>query len=237
MRIFRPAPIAVVLAAVALLATGCSSAPGAAPTSSGTPSGTSTPPIAESAGEAEAAWLDGGRAIALLTWGSSSCAPVLGDVAASGQSVRVTLAPSAAKACTDDLAPRGLLVPVPEGVDVTADVEVEVEYGDRTQSVDLDARSEGPQGESEQKPSAGWFDDEGIVLLTWGSSSCPPIVNDVQTSDEGARVTFADDDRVCTMDFAPRLTPIMVPAGHRHADGFALTLSGGGLDGKVAVEG
>jgi hypothetical protein len=150
--------------------------------------------------------------------------------------VRVTLAASAEKACTDDLVPRALMVPVPDGVDVTRGVEVEVVHGERTESADLDALAEAPQGQTEYTPSAGRFDDEGIVLLTWGSSSCPPVVNDVQSTDAGATVTFQEVDGVCTMDLAPRVTPILLP--QEAADGaFELTLVGGGLDGTVAVHG
>lgn len=226
---------AAALAAVALLTAGCTAAPGAsAPTSSAEPSGTSAPPTPGGVDEVEAAWLDGGRSFALVTWGSSSCAPVLGDVAASGQSIRVTFAASAEKACTDDLAPRALMVPVPDGVDVTADVEIEVVHGERTDTVDLDGRAEAPQGPTEYEPSAGWFDD-GIVLLTWGSSSCVPVVNDVQTTDAGATVTFAEIDGVCTMDMAARLTPIML-SQLDDDQAFELTLVGAGLDGSVVVE-
>ncbi|WP_259363504.1 hypothetical protein [Microbacterium esteraromaticum] len=127
-------------------------------------------------------------------------------------------------------------MPVPEGVDVTADVEVEVEHGQRTDDADLDALAEAPQGATEYQPSASWFDDDGIVLLTWGSSSCAPVVDDVQPAQSGATVTFAEIDGVCTMDMAPRLTPILVPAGDDDRP-FELTLVGGGLDAAVRVEG
>lgn len=237
MNLFRVLPSAAALAAVALLAAGCATTPGSdAPTSSSAPTGVSTPPIAAGTDEVEVAWIDGGRSLAILTWGSSSCAPSLGDVTASGQSIRITLAASGEKACTDDLAPRALLVPVPEGVDVTADVEVEVEHGQRTDDADLDALAEAPQGPTEYQPSASWFDDDGIVLLTWGSSSCAPVVDDVQPAQSGATVTFAEIDGVCTMDMAPRLTPILVPAGDDDRP-FELTLVGGGLDATVRVEG
>lgn len=237
MRLLRASSAVATLAAVALLATACAGTPGSdAPTSSRTPSEGSTTPIADGVSEVEVAWLDGGRAIAVLTWGSSSCVPTLGDVAKVEQGIRVTLAASGEKACTDDLAPRALMVPVPEGVDVTSDVEVEIVHGQRTDTADLDALAEAPEGQTEYQPSASWFDDDGIVLLTWGSSSCPPIVDDVQMTDAGATVILQDIDRPCTMDMAPRLTSLAVSEG-RAAGPFELTLVGGGLDGKVAVGG
>lgn len=234
---FRSLSSVAALAAVTLLAAGCTATtPGAnAPTSSSAPSDAATPPLAD-ANDVEVAWLDGGRAFAVLTWGSSSCAPVLGDVASSDKGIRVTLAASAEKACTDDLAPQALMVPVPEGVDVTREVEVQVVHGERTDSAELDALAEAPQGQTEYAPSAGWFDDDSIALLTWGSSSCPPVVNDVQSTDAGATVTFQEIDGVCTMDLVPRLTPIVVPES-RASGPFELTLSGGGLDGKLRLDG
>jgi len=226
------------LAALTLLAAGCASAPGSpVPTSTGTPADGSVPSSEGKLNEVDMVWLDGGRSFAVVTWGSSSCSPVLGDVAASGQSIRVTLAASAEKACTDDLAPRPLLVAVPEGVDVTAEVEVEVLYGARTETAQLPALAQAPEDAGEQKPSAGWFDEEGIALLTWGSSSCAPIVDEVQPTETGASVVFSDDERMCTMDYAPRVTAIRVPEGtYDKSAPFTLELTGGGLDGPVAVE-
>lgn len=235
MRLLRASSAAATLAAAALLATACAGTPGSdAPTSSHTPSDDPTAPVADGVSEVEVAWLDGGRAIAVMTWGSSSCAPMLGDVVGDAQSIRVILAASGEKACTDDLTPRALMVPVPEGVDVTTEVEVEVVYGQRTDIADLEALAETPQGQTDYQPTASWYDDDGLVLLTWGSSSCPPVVDDVQATDAGATVTFQDIDRPCTMDMAPRLTPLSVASGA--TDGpLELTLVGGGLDGKVTA--
>ncbi|MEV8218409.1 hypothetical protein AB0O65_01440 [Microbacterium sp. NPDC077391] len=233
----RTLPVVATLAAVALLSTGCATRPGSdAPTSSRAPSGASSAPVADGVSEVEVAWIDGGRAVALLTWGSSSCEPTVDDVSAAKQGIRVILAASGEKACTDDLAPRALMVPVPEGVDVTSDVEVEVVHGQRTDIADLEALAETPQGQTDFQPTASWYDDGGLVLLTWGSSSCRPVVDDVQATDAGATVTFQDIDRPCTMDMAPRLTPLSVP-GDRSDGPYELTLVGGGLDGAVAVEG
>src|SRR5690606_37900992 len=132
-----------------------------------------------------------------------------------GQTVRVALADAPTDdeviACTDDHAPRASIGALPEGVDPTQDVEVIVTVGDITDDVDLDGNPEltGVPGQpTEYAPSAGWFDDEGIVLLTWGSSGCPPIVENVEEQAGGATVTFTTEDRVCTMDMAPRAPAI-----------------------------
>lgn len=241
----RLIPSALALAAVTLLAAGCTTTPASpAPTSTaGSPSSTAgadagATPVERMADDVEAAWLDDGRMIGLVTWGSSSCRPHVEDVMADGQSVAVTVADEKQQACTEDLAPRAVAVTVPEGVDVTKDVDLLVTYSDLEADADLDGLDAAPQGMGEQQPSAGWFEDDGIVLLTYGSSSCPPIVSDVEMTDAGAAVTFsADADRVCTMDFAPRATVITLTGEHDDDAPFTLTLIGDNLDGEVAVLG
>ncbi|QYF97094.1 hypothetical protein [Microbacterium sp. PAMC21962] len=58
------------------------------------------------------------------------------------------------------------------------------------------------------EPSAGWTQDEGqFVFLTYGSSSCVPVVEDIAaTGAAEVTITFAEPEpnQVCTMDFAPR---------------------------------
>lgn len=243
----RLIPSALALAAVVLSAAGCAASPASpAPTSTaGSPSSSvgsddGASPAERSADDIEAAWLDDGRAIGLVTWGSSTCRPHVEDVQTDGQSIAVTMGDSDQQACTNDLVPRAVLAMLPEGVDVTKDIDVRVTHGDRTADVDLDGLDAAPQGAGDQQPSAGWFDDGGIVLLTWGSSSCPPVVQDVAMTDAGATVTFNDfetADRVCTMDFAPRATAITLPEEHDDDAPFTLTLVGDNLDGEVPVRG
>jgi hypothetical protein len=245
----RPLPSALALAAVALLTAGCGTGPASpAPTSTaGDPTGTGGAdaggaPPERTADDVEAAWLDGGRMIAIVTWGSSTrtCQPAVTDAAADGQRVTLTLADpaEAADGCDMDLGPRAVILPVQEGVDVTKGVELQVTYGDLSADADLDGLDTAPQGPSAQQASAGRFDDDGIVLLTYGSSSCPPRVDDVTMTADGATVTFAEaGDRVCTMDFAPRATAIALPAERDDDAPFTLTLVGDNLDAEVPVLG
>ncbi|WP_194421494.1 hypothetical protein [Microbacterium abyssi] len=236
--------------AAALLLTGCAWSPGGqSPESSATPDdGGTTAPV--SSDDVEAAWLDDGRMFAIVTWGSSTCIPVVDEITAEGQNVAVSLidAPSAdgaEQACTADLAPRASVGAFPEGVDPTKDVEFTVTMGDVTDDVDLDgnaALTGVPGDTTEFAPSAGWFDDEGIVLLTWGSSTCPPMVEGVEEQAGGATVTFTTQDGVCTMDMAGRATVIGLSdddAADDDADRddgeFTLTLVGDNLDGTVSV--
>lgn len=237
------------LFAAALLVAGCAGSPGATPpTSSATPDDSASAPAPPAEDDIEAAWLDDGRMFAIVTWGSSTCVPVVDEVTADGQKVTVSLVdpPSSdgeEKACTADLAARASVGGIPEGVDPTKDVEFVVTVGDVTDDVDLDGNSAltgTPGSSTEYAPSAGWFDDDGAVLLTWGSSTCPPIVESVEEQQGGATVTFATEDGVCTMDMVPRATVL----GFGDDDGddddaddgeFVLTLVGGNLDGTVSV--
>lgn len=240
------APLRLVLAAstvlaAALLVAGCTSTPGAStPTSSAAPDDTAAPPTED---EIDAAWLDDGRMFAIVTWGSSTCVPIVDEVTADGQTVTVALVdpPSsdgAEKACTADLSARASLGALPTGVDPTKDVKFNVTVGDVTDDVDLDgnpALTGTPGDSTEFAPSAGWFDDEGAVLLTWGSSTCPPIVENLEEQAGGATVTFATEDRMCTMDMAPRATVLGFSDDIDDDGEFVLTLVGDNLDGTVSV--
>lgn len=219
------------LAAVILLA-GCA----ASPDDSGQGGGSPAP-----AGELEfdAAWLDEGRMVAVVTQGSSTCIPIATEITAEGQTVSVTLDDGDNKVCTADLAPRASLVALPEGVDPTKDIELIVTLGGVAGSEDLDGDSAltGTPGEpTDYRPSAGWFDDGALVLLTWGSSTCPPIVEAIDTDGSNGTVTFASEDRVCTTDMAPRATIIgFQDLGDGAEDGFVLALVGDNLDATVNV--
>ncbi|UNK70380.1 hypothetical protein [Microbacterium sp. H1-D42] len=238
----RALPTAIALAAVALLATGCASSPASPAPTSGADSAPASHDHADVMPDhLDAAWLDDGRAIGIVTWGSSTpaCRPAQVDATADGQTITVTLtgSPEASKGCDADLGPRADMIGVPEGVDVTKDVAVKVEGGTASETLRLSALEERPDGTGAQGASAGWFGDDGIVLLTWGSSSCVPEVGDVRMSDAGATVTLGTTTDMCTMDYAPRVTPILLPEPADRGAPFELTLVGGNLDGTVAVIG
>lgn len=229
------------LAAVALLAAGCASTPGAeTPTSSPAPSADS----GDDSADIEGVLLDDGRMFAVITWGSSGCVPQVDEVSADGQTVSVSLVDlddenGDEKVCTADYAPRASIGALPEGVDPTAEITLDVTYGDVVDDVDLDGNpgfTGQPGGSTEYQPSAGWFDDGSLVLLTWGSSSCAPVVESVEGSGNAGTVTFVtDDEQVCTMDMAPRATIVAFPNDDVDDDDFTLTLTGGGLDGTLKV--
>lgn len=227
---------AAVVALGALVLAGCATSAPGAPTSTGDGGNGTTSP--DGTGEVDAAWLDGGRMVAVVTDGSSSCVPVATDATADGQIVDITLEDRDEAACTDDLVPRASLSDLPAGADPGQDVTLRVTYGDIRDDVDLDglASPAAQGGIAGGEPSAGWFADDGIVLLTWGSSTCVPQVEEVAMADAGATVTFAElGDRVCTMDMAPRATVIQLPQERAGDQPFTLTLTGGGLEGVLEV--
>ncbi|MEV8267385.1 hypothetical protein [Microbacterium sp. NPDC076911] len=207
---------------------GCSvSSAGDAPTQS---------PVEESAdvAEVEAAWLEGGAMIGVVTLGSSSCVPTATEVSVSGQVLTVELA-ELGDICTRDLVPRATGVGVPEGLDTAQDVTVIT-----TGAVEGEALLAGVPGlvsgdsSMEVLPSAGWTGADGqFVILTWGSSSCLPMIESSEaTGPAEVTVTFAtpDADQVCTLDMAPQTTVAWVTELEEDADVEAV-LTGFDFDG------
>ena len=209
-------PVVLVLAAGAL--TGCASTGAAAPSSTPTTGATT-------AAEIDAAWLDGGRIIGLVTTGSSTCVPAADEATLQADgSLAVTLVePDADTACTRDLVPRVTLVEAPESVDLADDLVITVTgdgYSGSTDLMGVDGLAGG--GMTDYLPSAGWTDTDGqFVLLTWGSSSCAPVIADV-TASGPAEVTVSFEtppaDQVCTMDMGPRATAAVVDGLEEDSD-------------------
>ncbi|WP_308798435.1 hypothetical protein [Agromyces silvae] len=185
--------------------------------------------------ELEAAWLDHGRVVGIVTEGSSTCVPSAGEVAYAGGVLEVQFVePPAGTACTRDLVPRVTLVSLPEDVDPTQELEIRVTGEGYHGDVDLDGVAGlDPSGETDYQPSAGWTDADGqFVLLTWGSSGCPPVVEDVAAaSPTEVTVTFQTppSDQMCTADMAPRGTLITVD-GVEDGDETSAILTGAEFD-------
>jgi hypothetical protein len=215
---------AAALVAVALA--GCASPASSAPTPT---VDTSVPPASV---DITAAWLDGGRSIGLVTLGSSTCLPIADPGVLEGDVLVVTLTDADdATGCTDDLVPRATVIAVPEGVDPAQDLSVKITgagYEGETTLAGAQGLA-GPGGETDYLPSAGWTGNPGeFVLLSWGSSTCVPVVADAApTAAAEVTVTFQAPpaDQVCTMDMAPRGTVVQVE-GLATPDGAEAVLGG-----------
>lgn len=207
----RPLLIGSVLAVAALL-TGCATntaAPGEAPQSpTPTPTEptlsdewTAPPPSLENA---SVVWLDGGKALGVVTWGSGSrsCYPVVQDVTVANQDINVVLAgPTVEGVCTQDLREQLILVGLPEGVDSKAAATVTLTTAEETQEVALSARpADAPDTPAGERSAT--LTPLGVVLISYGSSSCPPVVDTI----DGTTVTFSAIEQACTMDYSPRAT-------------------------------
>lgn len=198
------------------LLTGCATATGGTPSASGASDDDSG---ATDEQEVGAAWLDGGRSIGIVTQGSSTCIPTAEETTYADGVLNVTLVDvEGDTACTADLVPRASLVSVPGDVDPTQDLEIAVTgdgWSGDTELSGVAGLTTG--GETDYLPSAGWTDVDGqFVILTWGSSGCPPVVENTEaTSDTEITVTFATppEDQVCTMDMSPRGTVASVLEG------------------------
>ncbi|MCR2825525.1 hypothetical protein [Microbacterium sp. zg.Y909] len=205
-----------------------------------------TPPASGGTGgatevEVDAAWLDGGRMVGLVTQGSSSCVPIADGATLSADGVlEVTLVEPASEVCTADMAPRVTVVSLPAGIDPSQDLQIEVAGDGYRGETDLDgvAGLPAPSGETDYAPSAGWVDEGVFAIVTWGSSSCPPTVQGIEvTASDAVAVTFAEPepDRMCTMDIAPRAV-LAYPEGDLDADApVTLTLTGGGPEFATPV--
>ncbi|WP_203581882.1 hypothetical protein [Microbacterium hibisci] len=207
------------------LLTACASPAGSEPNSS-SPSSSAPGTDDSDDMDLEAAWLDGGRMIGLVTYGSSTCVPTAGDVSYADGVLEVELVdPAGDTACTRDMVPRATVVGLPEEADTTQEFEVRV-TGAYSGEADLDPVPGLDQtGETDYLPSAGWTDADGqFVILTWGSSTCPPVIENVEGSGTEVTVTFATPpaDQACTMDMAPRGVVAQVSGIDDDAEVFAI---------------
>ncbi|GAA1919103.1 hypothetical protein GCM10009775_09580 [Microbacterium aoyamense] len=233
----RSVPVALGAIALVALLSGCATPAGG--------SGGATPIESDSGSEIEvdAAWLDGGRMIGLVTQGSSTCIPTASDVTLSDGSLEVTLEePAADTPCTRDMVSRVTLVAVPEGVDPTQDLDIWVTGEGYYGETDLDG-VEGlvAGGETDYLPSAGWAGSDGeFLLLTWGSSTCVPVLENAEaTGAAEVTLTFQTPpaDQVCTMDMAPRGQVVFVD-GPEDDEGVFAILTGGEFAGaRVPIVG
>ena len=173
--------------------------------------------------EIDAAWLDDGSAVGILTFGSSTCLPTAGDPSYDDGVVTVELTDPHGVVCTRDLVARATYVSLPEGVEPAEDLEVVVTGSYRGQTeIAGDATLDGKGGGlDEAAPSAGWATAEIFLLLTWGSSTCPPLISGaVATTPTEVTVTIdpLPADQVCTADFGPRVSVIAVEGLDDDAD-------------------
>ncbi|MDQ1138076.1 hypothetical protein QE410_002875 [Microbacterium sp. SORGH_AS 1204] len=205
---------------------GCAS--GAA--SSSSPSASADAVSPEPAGAVEAAWVDAGRAIAVVTSGSSSCVPSMnGEPRVVDGALVVDLAEPAQEPCTRDMAPRATLVTLPAGVDAGAALTLRVTGAAEGETV-LAALDDVSSASGDLVPSAGWVTSSLVAIVTYGSSSCVPVVESVTSEGDRVAVQFATPpaDQICTMDYAPRVTLADIGAEAGQGD-VSLVLSGGNV--------
>ena len=227
------------LAAASLALAGCATPSGGPPSDSASPQSSIAPDP-----DLGAAWLDEGRLVGLVTLGSSTCVPTLADEARYTDGVlHVELAaPEADRPCTTDLVPRVTLVGVPQDVDPADDLQIEVTGDDYFGQVELEGVAGlDPSGETDYEPSAGWATTEGqFVILTWGSSTCVPVIADVAaTGPAEVTVTYQTppDNQACTMDMVPRAAVTAVNDLEEDSDVTAILTKGGFLGLQVPIYG
>ncbi|WP_243076201.1 hypothetical protein [Microbacterium sp. SS28] len=216
-----------------LLLAGCASQTGDATPTEPAEETTSAPDLDPDLG---AAWLDNGRMIGLVTLGSSTCIPQAEEAVVKDGALQVTLVePDADEPCTADLVPRVTLVGVPADVDPAQNLPIVVtglDYRGEVELAGVEGLTPGDAG-TDYLPSAGWATVQGqFVVLTWGSSSCAPVISDVAaTGPAEVTVTYETPpaDQVCTMDMAPRAVVTAVN-GLEENSGVEAILTGGEFD-------
>ncbi|HEX5858187.1 MAG TPA: hypothetical protein VFY91_08770 [Microbacterium sp.] len=219
--------------ALAAALAGCASGASTAGSTSSSPS--SSPSASAEELEFTAAWLNGGTTIGLVTNGSSTCVPTAESVELLDDgALAIELSDGEAdKPCTMDLVPRVTLVEVPADVDPSQDLELQVSYGEASGDEDIEGVTAG-EAPDEYGPSAGWTgEDDMFVILTWGSSTCVPLVETAEpTGPTQVTVTFATPpaDQACTMDMVPRGTLAKVTGLEGEAD-IDLVLTGAEFSG------
>jgi hypothetical protein len=221
---------ALATAALAVLAlAGCSTQPNTHPPSES--------PTSSAPGDAKVAagWLDDGRMIGVVTWGSSTCVPVGGEASVSGDAIDIPFSSAADQtACTADYAPRVTLVMTPAGVDPSKDYDIRVTGADVAGAGSLDGVEGlgGPSAPASEGPSAGWTDEDGLfVMATYGSGCKPQVESAVASGAAEVTVTFAKPPagQVCTQQYGPRGSVAQV-SDLQKSENVSAVLNGDGLD-------
>lgn len=182
-------------------------------------SGTASDPAAAPPSQLAVAWLDEGRMVGIITWGSS-CVPMADDISYETGALTVELIDPEDQPCTADYAPRTTLVGVEGGFDPSADLDISVTGVYAGSTMLAAAAGTAPDdgasaGMTDYRPSAGWYASDGFSLLTWGSSTCAPELEAAEaTAATEVTVTFVTPpaDRACTMDMAPRVLTVSLDA-------------------------
>ena len=160
-----------------------------------------------------AAWLENGGAVGIVTWGDVSCTPVVTDALLWDSRYVVELTEPDDEDCAGESVPRASLGRLTEPLDMTTELEI-VLAGDYQGIIRL-AGDPNPLPEAEfGQPSAGWYSSDGLAVLTWGSTSCPPEVEstEVTAADELTVVLVESTESSCTRDIGRRVTIAEVDA-------------------------
>lgn len=183
--------------------------------------------------------------LTIVSYGSSSCPFVATAIEALDDSiVEIALRQAPAQACTDDLAPRTHVLAVPEGwgqgdgpyiaeVSQSLDAFGPTEPALSTvvlwpvpsagESIAIETIRGVPdditlpdEALDRGEPLAYWGTDRATLrVITWGSSSCPPLVRSAVLASPTVieLVLVPGPGEVCTADFAPTTHVLVTPLG------------------------
>lgn len=86
--------------------------------------------------------------------------------------------------------------------------------GSSSQTPVASASSVSPSTAPSAIAAGAWLDGgHAVAVVSMGGSSCPPHAGEVTASGQTVTVDFATSSEQCTLDLAPRLTYVVLPAG------------------------
>lgn len=213
------------------------STPVPTPTATPTPTPTPTQVEPEASFDSAAAWLNDGWALAIVTWGSASCAPIVGETVFSSGTLLVELTDPDEADCSADAVPRASYVSPATPLDMRQNLRIAL-TGDYQDLITLVGVPEAePPGVTKffVDSAAGWYASDGFVVLSYGSSSCRPEVSSAEvTAPTEVTVEFAPYafGQICTFDFRPRLTVVDIDETGLGDGPVVAILEGDGLGGE-----
>lgn len=102
--------------------------------------------------------------------------------------------------------------------------------------VDVSPSAPGPSAPAEVEVSAAWLDGGDMIgVLLRGSSTCPPLAEQVEVEDGVVQVSLVDRDGACTRDAVLRGIAVPTPEGVDAAADVPIEIRGDSYTGRTTL--